>query len=240
MNFRVIAVTLCRFPNHGLQNLKKECTMFTGMIESLATVKNLSLRAGGGELFLDFSGFHDGLTLGESIAINGACLTVKEISGRMVSFDISGETLKKTALGKLQHAEKVNIERSLKMGDRLGGHFVTGHVDGIGMIQGKKQSADQCTMSFSVEKRLTDMMIEKGSVAIDGISLTVVDLADGLFSVAVIPYTLTATTLGFKKVGDPVNIETDMMGKWIKKHLANIQEKKGGITREQLIEQGFL
>lgn len=214
--------------------------MFTGMIESLAIVKNLSLKAGGAELFLEFSGFPDGLALGESIAINGACLTVKEISGTMASFDISGETLKKTALGKLLHAEKVNIERALKMGDRLGGHFVSGHVDGIGMIKGKKLSAEQCTLSCSVEKKVTDMMIEKGSVAIDGISLTIVDLTDGLFSVALIPYTLATTTLGFRKIGDLVNIETDMMGKWIKRHLANTQEKKGGITQEQLIEQGFL
>lgn len=213
--------------------------MFTGMIESMAIVKNLSLKAGGGVLFLDFSGLRNDLVLGESIAINGACLTVREISGTIANFDISGETLKKTALGKLQHAEKVNIERALKMGDRLGGHFVTGHVDGIGMIKEKKQSADQCTLSCSVEKKVTDMMIEKGSVAIDGISLTVVDLADGLFSVALIPYTLAATTLGFRKSGDLVNIETDLMGKWIKRHLAHTQATKGGITQEQLIEEGF-
>ena len=187
--------------------------MFTGIIEDLASVKNLSLKAGGGELFLNFSGFYNDLTLGESIAINGTCLTIREISGKVVSFDVSGETLKKTRLGKFRSSENVNIERALRVGDRLGGHFVTGHVDGIGTVKGKKQSTDQCTMSFSVEKRLADMMIEKGSVAIDGISLTIVDLADGAFSVALIPYTLTSTTLGFKKVGDPVNIEIDMMGK---------------------------
>lgn len=214
--------------------------MFTGIIEHLASVKNLSLKAGGGELFLDFSGFYNGLTLGESIAVNGTCLTVKEISGKVVSFDVSGETLKKTTLGKLRSSENVNIERALRVGDRLGGHFVTGHVDGIGTVKGKKQSADQCTISFSVEKIFTGMMIEKGSVAIDGISLTIVDLADDAFSVALIPYTLTSTTLGFKKVGDPVNIEIDMMGKWVKKFLANTQEEKGGITKEQLMEQGFL
>lgn len=214
--------------------------MFTGIIEHLASVKNLSLKAGGGELFLDFSGFYNDLTLGESIAINGTCLTIREISGKVVSFDVSGETLKKTTLGKFRSSENVNIERALRVGDRLGGHFVTGHVDGIGTVKGKKQSTDQCTMSFSVEKRLADMMIEKGSVAIDGISLTIVDLADGAFSVALIPYTLTSTTLGFKKVGDPVNIEIDMMGKWIKKLLMNIQEGKPGITQEQLMEQGFL
>lgn len=214
--------------------------MFTGIIEHLASVKNLSLKAGGGELFLNFSGFYNDLTLGESIAINGTCLTIREISGKVVSFDVSGETLKKTTLGKFRSSENVNIERALRVGDRLGGHFVTGHVDGIGTVKGKKQSTDQCTMSFSVEKRLADMMIEKGSVAIDGISLTIVDLADGAFSVALIPYTLTSTTLGFKKVGDPVNIEIDMMGKWIKKLLMNIQGGKPGITQEQLMEQGFL
>ncbi len=213
--------------------------MFTGIIEHLASVKNLSLKAGGGELFLDFSGFYNDLTLGESISINGTCLTVKEISGKVVSFDVSGETLKKTTLGKLRYAENVNIERALRVGDRIGGHFVAGHVDGTGAIKGKKESADQCIMCFSVENKFTDMMVEKGSVAIDGISLTIVDLADGIFSVALIPYTLASTTLGFKKAGDPVNIEIDMMGKWIKRLLTNVQAKKGSITQEHLIEQGF-
>ena len=214
--------------------------MFTGIIEHLASVKNLSLKAGRGELFLDFSDFYDDLALGESIAINGVCLTIKEISGKDVSFDVSSETLKKTTLGNLRYAENVNVERALRVGDRIGGHFVTGHVDGISTVKGKKQSADQCTMSFSVEKIFTDMMIEKGSIAIDGISLTIVDLADGGFSVALIPYTLASTTLGFKKVGDPVNIEIDMMGKWIKRLLANIHEKNVRITQDQLMEQGFL
>ena len=211
--------------------------MFTGIIENLATVRKLSLKAGGAELLLDIRGFGDGLKLGESIAINGVCLTVKEVKGTVVGFDVSSETLKKTTLGKLRNAEKVNIERALKVGDRLGGHFVTGHVDGIGNIKEKKQYADQCTMIFSVEKRFTDMMIEKGSVAIDGISLTVVDLKASFFSVALIPYTMTLTTLGFKKVGDQVNIEIDMLGKWVKKILK--KENDGGITWEQLTEQGF-
>ena len=214
--------------------------MFTGIIENLAVIKKLSLKAGGAELLLDISNFYSDIKLGESIAINGVCLTVKDVKGQIVSFDVSGETLKKSTLGKLRNAEKVNIERSLRVGDRLGGHFVTGHVDGVGTIKEKKQTADQCTMSFSVENKFTDMMIEKGSVAIDGISLTIVDIANGVFTVALIPFTLASTTLGFKKVGDQVNIEIDMMGKWIKKLLTNIQEKKGGITKEQLMEQGFL
>ena len=211
--------------------------MFTGIIEYLATVNKLSVKAGGAELLLDIRGFGKDFKLGESIAINGVCLTVKEVKGTVASFDVSSETLKKTTLGKLRNTEKVNIERALKVGDRLGGHFVTGHVDGIGTIKDKKQSADQCTMSFSVEKRFTDMMIEKGSVAVDGISLTIVDVVGGVFSVALIPYTLTLTTMGFKKVGDQVNIEIDMLGKWVKKILK--KENDGDITWEQLTEQGF-
>ncbi|MDN3515300.1 MAG: riboflavin synthase [Candidatus Brocadia sp.] len=214
--------------------------MFTGIIEHVAPVKNLSLKAGGGELFLDFSDFYNDLILGESIAINGVCLTVKEIAGKIVSFDVSSETLKRTTLAKLRHAENANIERALRVGDRIGGHFVTGHVDGTGFIKGKQQSADQCTMSFSVGKKFTDMMIEKGSVAIDGISLTIFELVDGAFSVALIPYTLASTTLGCKKAGDLVNIEIDMMGKWVKKLLTHAQGERGGITQEQLMEQGFL
>ena len=211
--------------------------MFTGIIENLAVIKKLSLKAGGAELLLDISNFYSDIKLGESIAVNGACLTVKEVKGNVAGFDVSSETLKKTTLGKLRNAEKVNIERALRVGDRLGGHFVTGHVDGIGTIKEKKQASEQCTMSFAVEKKFTDMMIEKGSVAIDGISLTIVDVVDGVFSVALIPYTLNSTTLGLKKIGDQVNIEIDMLGKWVKKILK--KEDVGGMTREQLSEQGF-
>ena len=213
--------------------------MFTGIIEHLSSVKHLSLRGGGGELFLDFLGFSDEIKLGESIAVNGVCLTVKAFADNIVSFDVSGETLKKTTLGALRKADNVTIERALKIGDRLGGLFVTGHVDGTGVIKEMKQAAGQCTAFFSVEKPLTDMMIEKGSVAIDGISLTIVSVVDGMFSVALIPYTVSATTLGFKKPGDRVNIEIDMMGKWVKKLLPNVSGGNGGITREQLMEQGF-
>jgi len=211
--------------------------MFTGIVEYLATVKKFSRKAGGAELFLDFPEFYNDLKLGESIAVNGACLTVKEAKGTVAGFDVSSETLTKTTLGKLRNAEEVNIERALRVGDRLGGHFVTGHVDGIGNIKEKKQHENQCTMTFSVEKRFTDMMIEKGSVAIDGISLTIVDVVDGVFSVALIPYTLTSTTLGLKKIRDQVNIEIDMLGKWVKKILK--KENDAGMTREQLTEQGF-
>ncbi len=214
--------------------------MFTGIIERLGKVKKFLPKAGGAELFLDFSDFYDDIKLGESVAINGACLTVKTVDVRGVGFDVSSETLKKTTLGKLRKDEIVNIERALRVGDRLGGHFVAGHVDGIGTLREKKESADQCTISFLVEKEFTDMMIEKGSIAVDGVSLTIVGIVNGTFSVALIPYTLASTTLGFKKAGEQVNIEIDMMGKWIKKLLTRVQGKEEVITQEHLIAQGFL
>ncbi|MDR4508702.1 MAG: riboflavin synthase [Candidatus Brocadiaceae bacterium] len=214
--------------------------MFTGIVEHLAVVKKLSLKAGGAELLLGIEGLYHDIELGESIAINGVCLTVKNCTGDTASFDVSGETLKKTTLGTVRNAEKVNVERALRVGDRLGGHFVTGHIDGMGTIKEKRPSAKQCTIYFSAEKRFTDMMIEKGSVAVDGISLTIVDVTHTTFSIAVIPFTLATTTLEFKKNGDPVNIEIDMMGKWIKRLMENTRQGTGThITREYLSEQGF-
>ncbi|MCF6148507.1 MAG: riboflavin synthase [Candidatus Kuenenia sp.] len=214
--------------------------MFTGIIEHLVMVNKLSTSPNGAELFLALGDFYDDLVIGESISVNGVCLTVKTISGNVVSFDVSGETLKKTTLGTLRSREKVNVERALRIGDRLGGHFVTGHADGIGTIKEKKQAAGQCHITFSTEKRFTDMLIEKGSVAIDGISLTNFDIKEFTFSVALIPHTLASTTLGYKKAGDRINIEIDLMGKWIKKLLENnFSRGKSTITREKLFEQGF-
>ncbi|MBM4054652.1 MAG: riboflavin synthase [Planctomycetes bacterium] len=215
--------------------------MFTGIVEHLVMVNKLSTSSHGAELFLELGDFYGNLAIGESISVNGVCLTVKTIRGNVVSFDVSGETLKKTTLGALHSREKVNVERALRVGDRLGGHFVTGHADGIGAIKEKKQAADQCLIIFSAEKKFTDMMIEKGSVAIDGISLTIFDIKELTFSVAIIPHTLASTTLGYKKTGDRINIEIDMMGKWIKKLLENtFSGKKSALTRDKLIEQGFL
>lgn len=158
----------------------------------------------------------------------------------MVSFDVSGETLRKTTIGELRVSDKVNVERSLKVGDKLGGHFVSGHVDGVGVISKKGTGKGQCTLVVTVDEELSNMMIKKGSVAIDGISLTIVDLTDKLFSVAIVPYTLDATTLGFKKVGERVNIETDMFGKWVKRILTTPKSTRSGITEEMLVEKGFL
>lgn len=214
--------------------------MFTGIIEYLGKVKQVNLQANSAIIAVDIGSLKDNVIPGDSIAINGACLTVTQIKGSKVHFDVSGETLSKTNIGKLTVSDHVNIERSLKIGDKLGGHFVTGHVDCVGAINKIENETGQCTMWFSVSNEITNMMIKKGSVAIDGISLTIVDLKEKLFSVALIPFTLDATTLGFKKVGQKVNIEADMLGKWVKRILTTNDNSTSGVTEEMLKAKGFM
>ena len=214
--------------------------MFTGIIEHLGKVKQVKLQASSAIIVVDVGPLSDDVNPGDSIAINGACLTVTQIKDSEVYFDVSTETLSKTTIGRLKTSDNVNIERSLKMGDKLGGHFVTGHVDGVGVINKVENEPGQCTVWFSVSKELTNMMIKKGSVAVDGISLTIVGIRDGLFSVALIPYTLGATTLGFKKIGQKVNIETDMLGKWVKRILTVNDSAASVITEDLLKKKGFI
>ncbi len=214
--------------------------MFTGIIEHLGRVKQVNLQANSAVIAVDIGPLKDNVIPGDSIAINGACLTVTQIKGSEVYFDVSGETLSKTIIGKLTVSDHVNIERSLKIGDKLGGHFVTGHVDCVGTISKIENETGQRTVWFSVSNEITNMMIKKGSVAIDGISLTIVDLKEKLFSVALIPFTLDATTLGFKKAGQKVNIETDMLGKWVKRILTTKDNSTSGITEEMLKAKGFV
>ncbi len=214
--------------------------MFTGIIEHLGKVKQVKLQANSAVIAVDIGPLENGVIPGDSIAINGACLTVTQINGPAVLFDVSGETLSKTAIGNLCISDNVNIERSLKIGDKLGGHFVTGHVDCVATINKIENEPGQCTVWFSVSNDISNMMIKKGSVAIDGISLTIVDLKEKLFSVALIPFTLDATTLGFKKTGQKVNIETDMLGKWVKRILTTNDSTTSGVTEEMLKEKGFM
>ncbi len=214
--------------------------MFTGIIEHLGNVTQIKKQADSAVIVVDIAQMSKDVNSGDSIAINGACLTVTHIKGSEVSFDVSTETLSKTTIGELKTSDRVNVESSLRIGDKLGGHFVTGHVDGVGAISRKESETGQCTMWFSVSKELANMMIKKGSVAVDGISLTIVDLEEKSFSVALIPYTLDETSLGFKKVGQKVNIETDMLGKWVKRILVTDDKAVSGITEEMLKEKGFL
>jgi riboflavin synthase len=193
--------------------------MFTGLVEALATVVAVENRPPGKRLRLHLPGIAAQATVGESIALNGCCLTLVEVSGEILGFDAGPETLSRTNLGRLAAGSQVNIERSLKMGDRLGGHLVTGHIDAVGRLDERIDEADWSTCFFRVPPELTGQMASKGSVAVDGVSLTLVEVQRDRFSVALIPHTLAITTLGRLRVGDEVNIETDLLAKYVARQL---------------------
>jgi riboflavin synthase len=193
--------------------------MFTGLIEGLGVVRSL-LPEGPGVRLIVAPGSSmnvSGTRIGDSVAINGCCLTVIATENETWSFLAGAETLSRTNLGELQPNDFVNLERSLPAAGRLGGHFVQGHVDGIGHVERIDQDGDWMTMWFRVPAVLTRQMVSKGSIAVDGVSLTLVDVNSERFSVALIPHSLEVTTLGRRKVGDPVNIETDIIGKYVEK-----------------------
>ncbi len=167
------------------------------------------------------------VTIGESIAINGCCLTVVEIARELVEFQAGEETLRRTNLGQLQAGSVVNIERSLRAGDRLGGHFVMGHIDGLATLDERIDSGDWSTCWFRTQAELTSQMASKGSVALDGVSLTLVDVETERFSVALIPHTLSVTTLGRRQVGDTVNLETDVLAKYVERQLKAVKAEGG-------------
>lgn len=161
----------------------------------------------------------DGTTIGDSIALNGCCLTVVKVEDGQLSFDAGPETLMRTNLGELVAGSRVNLEMSLCLGDSLGGHLVTGHIDGVGSVEQRIDDADWTTLWFSAAKPLLRQMASKGSVTVDGVSLTLVDVEADRFSVALIPHTLQVTTLGTRKPGDRVNLETDVLAKYVERQL---------------------
>ena len=190
--------------------------MFTGIVEEAAPVRSIELdESGNGWLSVEAVRALDGLKLGDSIAVNGACLTIVSLEGGVFSVDLAPETLRKTNLGALRGGDLVNLERPLAVGDRLGGHIVQGHVDATGKVQSARPQADSVLMGFRTPKRLMPYIVEKGFVAVDGISLTVVNRRAASFSVSVIPYTLEHTTLRERRVGDPVNLEVDVLAKYV-------------------------
>lgn len=196
--------------------------MFTGLVESLGTVRNVASDGAGTLLTIDDPLIAQEAPLGASIAINGVCLTVVAADARSLSFQAGPETLKLTNLGELRAGARVNLERSLKFGDRLGGHIVQGHVDGVGRIEKRERLGEWEYVWFTCPGTLSKQMIRKGSITVDGVSLTLVDVEDGRFSVALIPHTMAVTTLGFKQPGDSVNLETDLFAKYVFNYLANL------------------
>jgi riboflavin synthase len=193
--------------------------MFTGLVEALATVVRLEPRPPGLRLWIDAGAIAEEAAVGDSIALNGCCLTVVARQATELAFDAGPETLSRTNLGRLAAGSQVNLERSLALGDRLGGHLVTGHVDAVGTLERRLDQADWATLWFAVPGELTRQMASKGSVAVDGVSLTLVEVASERFSVALIPHTLAVTTLGGLRPGDAVNIETDLLAKYVEAQL---------------------
>jgi len=180
---------------------------------------------------------------GESIAVNGVCLTALDIQGNSFMVDVSPETLARTGLGTLQTGAMVNLERALKLSDRLGGHLVSGHVDGMGRVEDRRAVGDFTLFTFSLDRGLSRYIIEKGSVALDGVSLTVNSCEGNRFSVSIIPHTLAVTTLGDLNSGDRVNVEVDIIGKYVEKLLTAKSVESGtagGMSSAFLAEHGFL
>ena len=213
--------------------------MFTGLIQALCRVKAAQKSAASMRLTIDLQKPVEQARIGDSIAVNGACLTISELNGSAATFDISSETLSKTTLGKLTAGKTVNIELSLRPTDRLGGHFVTGHIDGTASITAIERQGNFANITFTAGPELLEQMVQKGSVAVDGISLTIASMDSKTFTVAVIPETLKKTTLGSAKPGDIANIETDMIVKTIRKYLQNILPPQERLTAEHLRQLGF-
>ena len=193
--------------------------MFSGLVEERGTVVEILEQGPGKRLVIECSVVAEGTRLGDSIANGGCCLTVVAVDGAKLAFDAGPETLKRTSLGQLKPGSYVNLERSLQLGDRLGGHLVTGHVDGLGHLEKRIDEEDWSTFWFRIPAGMYRQMASKGSITVDGVSLTLVDVEPERFSVALIPHTLQVTTLGQLSVGDPVNLETDLLAKYVQQQL---------------------
>ncbi|MDD5100818.1 MAG: riboflavin synthase [Syntrophales bacterium] len=222
--------------------------MFTGIAAALGSVRRLTRRGEDALLEVETSLDLLDVRIGDSIAISGACLTVTSIVGRTFKADISAETLSRTTLRNLATGDRVNLEKALRVGDRLGGHIVLGHVDGIGRIAELTPRAGSIVFGFGIDPGLDRYVVVKGSVTVDGISLTVNRCEKNRFYVNIVPHTAAATTLGFKKAGDEVNIETDILARYLEKLITaapdgasrGMERTAGGIDLEKLARYGFV
>lgn len=213
--------------------------MFTGLVEGLGEIRGSSRQAEGLRLSVALPFAAAELALGESVAVAGACLTVVEVTSRAAAFEVSPETLARTTLALKKAGDRVNLERALKLGDRLGGHLVTGHVDGRGVLRERREGPEHLQLQFEMPAALSRYVIEKGSIAVDGVSLTVNTCQGQNFTVNIIPHTAQATTLGNLRVGGQVNLETDIIGKYVEKLLGLKSPETAGVTAEFLARHGF-
>jgi riboflavin synthase len=215
--------------------------MFTGLIEAVCEVKSVSAgsASGGGSLAVDLGALAEGCRLGDSIAVSGTCLTVTALQGTTATFGLSPETMEKSTLAALKLPAKVNIERAMQASGRFGGHIVQGHVDGIGTVRAVKRLGEFADIEFAVGPELLEQMVPKGSVAIDGVSLTVAEIGPQSFRVAAIPETLSRTTLGSARIGMRVNVEIDILVKIVRRQLEAMLPQQQPLTIDRLRQMGF-
>ena len=215
--------------------------MFSGIIETIGEIRALKKDAKGARITIEAPGVLNGVRLGDSISLNGVCITVVDFDEMNFEADLSVETLRRTNLGELGIGDRCNLERAMALGERLGGHLVSGHVDGVGRIRSRKNEGDSIWLSFEAPVEVMRYVVYKGSIAVDGISLTVAACDDETFSVSIIPHTSEQTTLTEKEDGAAVNLEADLIGKYVEKLLAPHAELKSheGVTMEKLREQGY-
>jgi riboflavin synthase alpha subunit len=208
--------------------------VFTGIVTQRARVAAVGAVVGAGRgdapvrLEVDLERPIEGLALGASVAIDGVCLTAAAIAGTRVGFDVVPETLRKTTLGGLRAGARVNVEPALRSGDPLGGHLVQGHVDGVGRVESVERAGPDVRMTVQLPEALRGAALPKGSVAVDGVSLTVGEAEEGRFSVYLVPHTLAATGLGEKRPSDPVNLEADVVGRWVEHHVRRVLSGRPG------------
>ena len=214
--------------------------MFTGLIETVGELVSIEKRGASGSLTVKTSLPLEEIAIGASIAVNGACLTVVRKGGGTITFDVSPETIDRTGFKNLKGGAPVNLERAMRLSDRLDGHLVSGHVDCIATVSERREVAGNIVFSFKFPAPFAKYMAAKGSVAIDGISLTVNSVGPDSFSVNVIPHTAAKTTLFAKRVGDEVNIETDLLCRYLERLLAVKEVKEGGLTLDLLAKSGFM
>ena len=216
--------------------------MFTGLIEQVGRLEKIERRGSSGCLVVAATFPPEEIRLGDSIAVNGVCLTVTQMRSGSLSFDVSPETLERTSFRDAVVGAPVNLERALRLSDRLGGHLVTGHVDCVARIVERREVSGNIYMAFTLPADHARFLVEKGSVTIDGISLTVNAVTDAGFSVNIIPHTASQTTLSFRRTGDIVNIETDILGKYLDRLLSTRRESPEGegLSLELLAKSGFL
>ena len=213
--------------------------MFTGLILETGEITSVKRRSGGAVLSLRADESASTANPGDSISVNGVCLTVISKNNNMLSFDLSDETLQSTNLGSLKTGSRINLEPSLRPDSKIGGHFVTGHVDAVGSIRSKVNMGDMLKVGIEAPEKVTRFLVEKGSVAVDGISLTVVDVLSNGFTIVIIPHTAKLTTIGFKGVGDTVNLESDILGKYVAKFLNKDADKDTGFMKT-LMKGGYI